>query len=248
MMLTASPFCMRKFTLCRIGSVVSGPGSISETSSSEIIVSSVMRFIFFILLAVVGSASGAVAQEKTVPTVLIFGDSIVAGYGLKPEEILTVRLQSIMEQKGHHVSIINAGVSGDTTSGGRARLAWTLKKHHPAVVVLAIGGNDLLRGLPPALTRENLTAMLDELKAQKIKVILSAVQAPPSFGVAFAAEFNKIYPELAQKYDVPLYPFLLEKTFGQATLMQKDQIHPNAQGAELIAQALADYLIKNRLP
>ncbi len=178
---------------------------------------------------------------------MLFGDSIVAGYGLGGAEVVSVRLESMLAQKGYQVSIFNAGVSGDTSAAGRARLAFALKKHHPDAVLLALGANDMLRGLPPSLTRENLAAMLETLRAAKVRVIFSAVQASPTLGAPYVAEFNRIYPELAAQYKVPLYPFLLEKTYGHNDLMQADSLHPNALGAERIAQDLAAYFEANLL-
>lgn len=178
---------------------------------------------------------------------MLFGDSIVAGYGLGNSEPIPVRLQAMLAQKGYQVSIINAGVSGDTTAAGRARLAFALKKDQPDMVLLELGANDMLRGLPPKLARENLTAMLTMLQKAKVKVILSAVQASPTLGPVYVSEFNGIYPELSQQFHVPLYPFLLEKVYGQADLMQADRVHPSAKGAENIARDLAAYLEANVL-
>jgi acyl-CoA thioesterase I len=187
----------------------------------------------------------AAANDAPNKTVLLFGDSIVAGYGLNATEVVTVKLQEKLSKRGHAFTILNAGVSGDTTAGGRSRLGWVVKRQKPDLVMIALGGNDLLRGVPLALTRENLIAMLEEMKTLHVPVVLSAVQAPLSLGVAYANEFNSMYPALAQRYDVPLYPFLLEPVFGRAGLMQADQIHPNAQGADIIAERLADYLIEH---
>ena len=178
------------------------------------------------------------AKDKTI--LLLFGDSIIAGYGLEAEESLPAQLQAILE-KDHAVQVINGGVSGDTTGAGRGRLAWTLNKHHPDIVLLALGGNDVLRGIPPRITRENIAAMLALLKEREITTVLSAVWAPDNLGEAYREQFNAIYPKAADQYGVPLYPFLLSKTFGNKDLMQSDGIHPNAEGAKLIAHDLAEY-------
>ncbi len=174
--------------------------------------------------------------------ILLFGDSIVAGYGLKTAASVPVQLESALRAAGHEVTVIDGGVSGDTTSGGRTRLRWMVNKHAPDLVVLALGGNDVLRGIPPEVTRQNIDAMLHFLQARDIRVILSAAQATRSLGETYMKKFNVIYPELAQQYDVPLYPFLISDTFGDRALMQPDGIHPNARGAARIAENLAEYL------
>lgn len=174
---------------------------------------------------------------------MLFGDSLIAGYGLPAEDTVPTKLESLLRGKHPGVKIINGGVSGDTTAGGRSRLEWTLDRHEPSLVILALGGNDVLRGIPPAVTRENLTAMLDLLKQREIQTILSAVQAPDSHGATYGEQLEAAYKDLSKDYNIPLYPFLLADVFGNAGLMQPDGIHPNAQGAQRIAQRLAQYLM-----
>lgn len=174
---------------------------------------------------------------------MLFGDSIVAGYGLPAEETVPAKLEALLKQKHPGVTVVNGGVSGDTTAGGRSRLEWTLDRHRPGLVIVALGGNDVLRGIPPAVTQDNLEAMLELLKRRNIPTVLSAVQAPDSHGATYREQLDAIYKELSRRYDVPLYPFLLADVFGNAGLMQPDGIHPNAQGAEYIAKGLAEYLI-----
>lgn len=193
---------------------------------------------------VILSGNISYAQDKKTQTVLLFGDSIIAGYGLVEKNSLTVKLQEYFDNEKMDVKVINGGVSGDTTSGGRSRLAWTLKKYNPDVVFIALGGNDLLRGFSPSVTRDNIDAMLATAKETNTKVILSAVQSPSNLGLAYSRQFNSIYPELAKKYKVPLYPFLLEKTFGKTNFMQQDSIHPSEEGIKEIAKELAPYLKK----
>lgn len=199
-----------------------------------------IRAIIFLIGVSVFSLSHA--QEKTATTILLFGDSITAGYGLAPEDVLSAQLQKSFAEKHYNINVINGGISGDTTSGGLSRLEWTIKKHHPDIVFIALGGNDVLRGISPKITYSNLDAMLALLKTNNIPAILSAVQAPSNLGVEYARNFNQIYPDLAAKYKVPLYPFLLHNIFGNATLMQSDGIHPTALGVKDIAQELAPYL------
>lgn len=173
---------------------------------------------------------------------MLFGDSIIAGYGLSKEDSLAVKLQELLENVGYNVDVINGGVSGDTTSSGRNRLEWTLTKHQPDIVLLALGGNDVIRGFSPQLTKENLDTMLGLLKKKNVQVIFSKVQAPLNLGIEYKQKFDPIYSELANKYNLPLYSFLLEKTFGNSRLMQSDQIHPNANGIIIIANGLVEYL------
>jgi acyl-CoA thioesterase-1 len=196
----------------------------------------------FVIFTVVYGLSLSYAQAEETTTLLIFGDSIVAGYGLSDKESVPACLETSLKRYSPGIKIINGGVSGDTTAGGRSRLAWTLDKHNPDIVVLALGGNDVLRGLPPQVTKENILAMLELLKQRKIPTVLSAVQAPTNLGLAYKREFDGIFTDAADDYDLPLYPFLLNETFGKNDLMQADGIHPNAKGAALIAQSLAEYL------
>ena len=185
---------------------------------------------------------GAKAQETS--SLLLFGDSLVAGYGLQPHDSLPAQLEAMLRQKGRNIRVINGGVSGDTTSGGRSRLEWMLQKHQPDQVMIALGGNDLLRGISPKVTRANIFAMLETLQQGRYKTILSAVRAPASAGGPFQKKFDSIYVDAAQHYNVPLYPFFLEDTYGNPQLMQPDGIHPNKQGVAVIATKLADYLLK----
>lgn len=197
---------------------------------------------FFILIVILNGSVIFHARADDTTTILLYGDSITAGYGLEAKDSVPVRLEKMLREQGKSVRVVSGGVSGDTTSGGRSRLGWTLKKHEPDIVVLALGGNDVLRGLPPEIPRENLDAMLTELKEQDMVTVLSAVQAPENLGEAYTQAFNAIYPELAAKHEVPLYPFYLERTYGKAELMQADGIHPSAEGARVIAEDLAGYL------
>lgn len=178
-------------------------------------------------------------------TVLIFGDSLTAGYRLQAHEALPAVVEDKLHEKGEtEVRVINGGVSGDTTAGGKARLAWMLEKHKPDVVMVALGGNDMLRGIPPETVRANLDAMLQTLKDQQVKTILMAVKVPPNQDATYTQAFNAVYPELAKEYGVVLYPFFMESLFGQTAYLLDDGVHPNALGVEYVAGYLADYLIK----
>jgi acyl-CoA thioesterase-1 len=181
-------------------------------------------------------------EVKTDIKLLIFGDSITAGYGLANGEDFPAILEQKLKEEGHKVKVINAGISGDTTTGGRNRLDWTLEQNKPDIVVLALGGNDMLRGVSPSVTRDNVDVMLKTLQDKKIKTLLTEVSAPLNFGIAYGKDFNKIYPELAKKYKVETYPFLLKEVYGKSKYMQADGIHPNAEGAKKIAEDLAEFL------
>jgi acyl-CoA thioesterase-1 len=193
-------------------------------------------------------SGGAVshAHAKTATSILLFGDSIIAGYGLPEEDSLAVRLESFFVENEQIIAVENGGVSGDTTNAGLTRLEWMLKRTKPDIVFLALGGNDVLRGIPPAFTRKNLDSMLAILQKRNIKTVFSKVQAPSNLGADYTAELDTAFVELAEKYNVPLYPFLLESTFTNSTLMLGDGIHPNAKGVQKISQELGAYLLDFR--
>lgn len=174
--------------------------------------------------------------------IVMFGDSLTAGYGLPAAASVPVRLEAELRAEGVKARVVNAGVSGDTTTGGRSRLEWVLAgaaDGAPDLVILELGANDALRGVDPEITRENLDAMLSFLKEHRIPVLLSGMYAPPNMGAEYGAEFNRIYPELAEAHGVPLDPFFLEGVAAQAGLNQSDGMHPNEAGAAHIAARLA---------
>lgn len=181
-------------------------------------------------------------------TVLAFGDSLYAGYKLGRGESLPDAIQQRLRAQGLDATVVNAGVSGDTTAGGRRRLAYTLDRLNPApdLVLLGLGGNDVLRQVDPAETRANLVAMLDELARRKIPVILTGVLAPPNLGPDYAARFNTIWPELARAHQAVLDPFILDGVIGNRALMLPDGLHPNARGVARIADRVAP-LVEKRL-
>jgi acyl-CoA thioesterase I len=170
---------------------------------------------------------------------VVLGDSLSAGLGLSASAAFPARLQKALETNGIKVDMINAGVSGDTSSGGRDRLDWSIPEGTDAVV-LELGANDALRGTDPAVTRAALSDILARLKARKIAVLLCGMVAPPNYGSEYAAKFNTIYPDLSKAFDVPLYPFFLEGVAADAKLNQADGLHPTAEGVDVI--------VKNILP
>jgi acyl-CoA thioesterase-1 len=185
-----------------------------------------------------GLAAAAPAAAKGPVHVLALGDSLTAGYGLPSDQAFPVRLQAALKARGIDAVVDNAGVSGDTTAGGLARLDWTLNGAKPRFAIVALGGNDGLRGLDPATTRANLDAILTKLRAAGVRVLLAGMLAPPNLGRDYGREFNAIFPELAAKHRVALYPFFLDGVAADPALNQADGIHPNAKGVDIIVQRI----------
>jgi acyl-CoA thioesterase I len=179
---------------------------------------------------------GSFAGAEPTRLVVAFGDSLYAGYKLGPKEGFAPQLQAALRQNGYAVSVLNAGVSGDTSAAGRARLSFVLDNAPQKVemVILGLGGNDMLRGMKPDETRDNLSAMLDELKRRNIEVVLTGMLASPNMGQDYAQAFNPVYPQLAKQYGAKLYPFFLDGVVTDGKLMLEDGIHPNADGVALI--------------
>ncbi len=166
-----------------------------------------------------------------------FGDSLMAGYQLPQEDALPAQLQRNLVAKGLDVVITNAGVSGDTTSGGLARVDWSVPDGTDGVI-LELGANDALRGIPPEQTAGNLDQIITRLKARNIPVLLIGMLAPPNMGGDYAERFNAIYPDLAKKYDLPLYPFVLEGVITERKLLLEDGMHPNTEGLAVMAERM----------
>jgi acyl-CoA thioesterase I len=177
--------------------------------------------------------SSAVAAKPVKMVVL--GDSLSAGLGLSASAAFPAQLQKALKTKGIAVDMVNAGVSGDTSSGGRDRLDWSVPAGTEAVIV-ELGANDALRGIDPTVTRSALTDILTRLKARKITVLLCGMVAPPNYGADYSARFNAIYPDIAKQFGVPLYPFFLEGVAADARLNQADGLHPTAEGVDVIVQ------------
>jgi acyl-CoA thioesterase-1 len=186
------------------------------------------------VLAQSGGQDLAAAPANPVKMVVL-GDSLSAGFGLPAAAAFPAKLQKSLADKGMKVDMINAGVSGDTSSGGRDRLDWSIPDGTQAVI-LELGANDALRGIDPAVTRAALSDILTRLKARKIAVLMCGMLAPPNYGSDYAARFNAIYPELSKSFDVPLYPFFLEGVAADAKLNQADGMHPTAEGIDVIVR------------
>jgi acyl-CoA thioesterase-1 len=177
--------------------------------------------------------------------ILALGDSLTQGYGVPPGKDFPTRLQAALNAQGLDVAIINAGVSGDTSAGGLARLSWSLDpKAMPEAAIVELGANDGLRGLPPAEMEKNLDAILAALKAHRIPVLLAGMKGPRNFGPDYAAQFDAVFPRLAKKYDVLFYPFFLEGVALDPKLVQADGLHPNPQGVEVIVKRIAPMAAK----
>jgi acyl-CoA thioesterase-1 len=194
------------------------------------------------------TATARVAVKGPEQLILAFGDSLYAGYGLKRGESMPAHVEALLRQEGVNAKVVNAGVSGDTTSAGRKRLSFALDNlpRKPNLVMLGLGGNDVLRQIPVAETRANMTAMLDELRRRNIPVVLTGMRAPPNLGPDYVASFDRMYPELARQYRADLYPFVLAGVLGERGLMLPDGIHPNAKGVDVMATQIAP-LVARRL-
>jgi len=187
-----------------------------------------------LFLAVCGAISSARAATFTI---VGLGDSLTAGYGLGPGQGFTDRLQAALKAKGLDVTVTNAGVSGDTSTGGLARLDWSVPDG-TRLVVLELGANDMLRGVAPDIAEKNLDAMLAKLKQRNIPVLLAGMRAAPNLGADYQKTFDAIYPKLAAKYAVPLYPFFLDGVAGHPDLQLEDGLHPNPKGVDVIVERI----------
>ena len=174
--------------------------------------------------------------------IVAFGDSLYAGYGLKPGESWPAKLEKALWARGVNARVVNAGVSGDTTAAARQRLAFVLdaQPRKPDLVAVGLGGNDMLRGLPPAEAHANLDAILAELDRRGIPALLTGMLAAPNLGADYAAKFNPIFPALAEEHDAALVPFFLQPIVGRDDLLQADHVHPTAKGIELIVADTVD--------
>ena len=192
-----------------------------------------------------GSPAAEAAFEG--PLVVVFGDSLFAGYGLEPSQGFAPVLEKALAAQGVKARVVNAGVSGDTTAAGLARLGFTLDglPRKPDLVIVGLGANDMLRGLSPAQTRANLQAILDELRRRRIPAALTTMMAAPNLGEDYARAFNPIYADLARSSGASLYPFFLDGVAGRPDLLLPDGMHPNPKGVEQIAGRLAPAVAKD---
>lgn len=194
-----------------------------------------------VLLLVLAGASPVIAADEAPLRLLLLGDSLVAGYGLPRADAFPAQLSAALKAEGLPVTIIEGGVSGDTTAGGLARLHWVLgsaPNEQPDAVLVELGGNDVLRGLDPRTTEANLDRLLVILKQRGIPVLLAGMRAPPNLGADYVTTFDSIFPRLAENHDIMLYPFFLDGVAGNVALNQPDGIHPNASGVRVIVERI----------
>lgn len=187
-------------------------------------------------MALIALIATPATAEKRAPLIWAFGDSLAAGYGLPPADGFTTKLQAALRKAGTPATVRNGGVAGDTAAQARARLRWGLRGlgATPDLVIVELGANDMLRGLPPAQARANLDAILTELRNRHIPVLLAGMRAAPNLGPDYVRGFEAMYPALAKTHGVPLYPFFLDGVAAKRELLQADGLHPNARGVDII--------------
>jgi acyl-CoA thioesterase-1 len=190
------------------------------------------------LLSVGVAAAAAPAQR----TLLVFGDSLSAAYGLQADQGWVAQLQQRLSSQGYGYRVVNASVSGETTAGGRTRLARALETHSPELVILQLGANDGLRGLPVKSTQANLDAMIAAIQQRKARVLLAGVMIPPNYGARYTSDFSAMYTTLSRERGVPLIPFLLESVALDSRYMQADGLHPNAAGQPRVLETVWAHL------
>lgn len=201
------------------------------------------RYKAIILLAfAIMNAPNAHADDNVVD-ILVFGDSLVAGYGILAEEAFPNRLEIALRERGHQVRLVNAGVSGDTTGGGVARLGWSLSEDIDAVI-LELGANDMLQGLSPQQAKKNLAIMIEEIQSRGLPLLLAGMRASPNLGRTYVGAFDSIYPALSEEYGIALYPFFLEGVALVPSLNLPDGLHPNPDGVKVMVRGILPYVEK----
>jgi acyl-CoA thioesterase-1 len=202
-----------------------------------------LRRLVYALLLMASSAASAEARDVHV---LAFGDSLTAGYGLPPGQGFAPQLEDMLRRNGLRAFVTNAGVSGNTAAQGRARLKWTLDglKRKPDLAIVALGANDMLRGLPPRQTRADLEAIVTELKRRGIPVLIAGMLAAPNLGPRYRTEFEAIFPDLARAHGAALYPFFLAGVAGNPALALPDRVHPNFQGIKKMVSGITPTVLK----
>jgi acyl-CoA thioesterase I len=186
-------------------------------------------------------------KVTAIEKIVLFGDSLMAGYGLNNEHHLSVVLQEMLISEGHKIEVVNGSVSGSTSSGGVNRVEWTLSAPNIDLVILGLGANDMLRGIQPKETKNNLEKIIKTAKDKNIKIMLAGMIAPTSYGREYKNSFDQIYPDLSKQYNLPLIPFLLEGVALKPDLNLSDGMHPNEKGTIIISQTLQEMILKNIL-
>jgi acyl-CoA thioesterase-1 len=198
----------------------------------------IIKIIVFCLVTIKVSA---------IEKIVLFGDSLMAGYGLNNEHHLSTVLQEKLISEGYKIKVVNGSVSGSTSSGGVNRVEWTLSESNISLVILGLGANDMLRGIQPKETKNNLEKIIKAAQAKNIKVILAGMIAPTSYGLEYKNNFDQIYLNLSKQYNLPLIPFLLEGVALKPKLNLSDGMHPNEKGTIIISKTLQEIILKNKL-
>jgi len=196
----------------------------------------IIKIIIFCLVSI---------KAYSIEKIVLFGDSLMAGYGLPNEHHLSMVLQESLRAEGYNIEVINGSVSGSTSSGGLNRAEWTLSETNIDLIILCLGANDMLRGINPKETKNNLEKIIKTAQDKNIKVILAGIVAPTSHGLKYKKNFDKIYPDLSKQYNLPLIPFLLEGVALKAELNLSDGMHPNEKGTIIISKTLLEIILKN---
>jgi acyl-CoA thioesterase-1 len=197
-------------------------------------------WLLFLWLLPVGSATAETPQEPL--KIVVLGDSLTAGSGLTRNTAFPAQLEARLQRRGYRVRVINAGVSGDTSAGGLARLDWTLAER-PELMIIELGANDALRGLDPQQTKQNLSAILSRLRSLGVQPLLTGMKAPRNLGEEYYNKFDRLYVELARRHQVPFYPFFLAGVAGDPGLNQADGIHPTAAGVAIIVRRMLPLVV-----
>jgi len=195
---------------------------------------------FTLLIAIFSQISPSIAKDQI--TIVALGDSLTAGYGLPQNDAFPVQLEAALQKSGLNVRIVNAGVSGDTSTGGMQRLDWAIGDGTD-LVLLELGANDALRGIEPAVTQSSLTTIVEKLQSRNIPIFLTGMKAPPNMGADYSEEFDGIFPKLATQYSLGFYPFFLDGVAADPALNQDDAIHPNKDGVAIIVEKMLPSLI-----
>ena len=190
-----------------------------------------------VALALAITQGASVATANDVCRIAVLGDSLTTAYGLAVEEGFPAQLERRLRTEGYHCAVLDAGVGGDTTAGGLARLDWALADQ-PSHVIVELGGNDGLRALPPEQMEQNLDAIVSRLRADDVAVLLAGMRAPPNLGRTYGEAFEAVFPRVAERHDVPLYPFFLDGVAGAPELNQGDGIHPTAEGIAVMVERI----------
>lgn len=200
-----------------------------------------LKLFLITILTVSTSFANSTASNSVV--ILALGDSLTAGYGLGRDDSFPRQLENSLTSSGYPVTVINGGVSGDTSAGGLARLEWSIAGK-PQIVIVELGANDALRGVDPAQTYDNLEQIIVRLKKAGCRIVFAGMRAPRNLGLDYTVEFDQIYPDLAERHDLDLYPFFLEGVAAEPGLNQADGIHPNAEGVRVVVNGIQPLIVK----